>query len=471
MSDRRVFRWATTGARILAATLVSVFAVVAVVTAISLPWPTLMRQPVSVSATPAPAPTVVVCDGALVAVGRDSGNASQISAVADQTVTSGVRAGGTGADETTLNSPTLTGGSGPMAITAPPSGRKRTDVAASGSASVTAADISGFAASACGPPLLESWLVGGSGVTGAADIVVLSNPGAVPATVQLTTYTAKGAQTPPGSQIIVPPGTQQFVPLAGLVLGETAPVIRVSAVGAPVHASLQASITRTLTPGGIDQVGAMTAPTRTQTIAGVTVTAKPGAAGASDASTILRLLAPSATAAATVTVRPVGGSTAVKQPQQVPLKAGQPTEIGLGGLPVGTYDVEVSADEPVVAAVWQTTGFGQGDDFAWYTASPLVSVPSLFATPDGPAPLLTLVNAAAKPAVVSVNSQDGSFRLQVTVPARGSTTVRLAPSAMYDLVPDASGIRAALSLSADGELAGFPVWPADVAAAAIIVYP
>jgi hypothetical protein len=57
------------------------------------------------------------------------------------------------------------------------------------------------------------------------------------------------------------------------------------------------------------------------------------------------------------------------------------------------------------------------------------------------------------------------------VPARGSTNVRLAPSEMYDLVPGAGGIRAALSLAADGELAGFPVWPADVAAAPIVVYP
>ena len=60
MSDRRVFRWATTSARLLAATVASVAAVVAVVTAISVPWPTIASEPVSVWATPAPAATVIV---------------------------------------------------------------------------------------------------------------------------------------------------------------------------------------------------------------------------------------------------------------------------------------------------------------------------------------------------------------------------------------------------------------------------
>ena len=65
MSDRRVFRWATTSARLLIGTAVSIVAVVAVVTAVSVPWPTLVREPLSVPATPAPAESVIACDGAL----------------------------------------------------------------------------------------------------------------------------------------------------------------------------------------------------------------------------------------------------------------------------------------------------------------------------------------------------------------------------------------------------------------------
>ena len=155
---------------------------------------------------------------------------------------------------------------------------------------------------------MESWLVGGSGATGASDIILLSNPGSVPATVQLTTFGAGGEATPDGgADIVVAPGTQRPIPLAGLVLGESAPVIRVSAVGAPIHASLQTSITRTLTPGGVDQVGAVQAPEVSQTITGVTVTGSPSAQGAASAATVLRVLSPSAAATATVTVTCCGG--------------------------------------------------------------------------------------------------------------------------------------------------------------------
>ncbi|WP_426806218.1 DUF5719 family protein, partial [Stenotrophomonas sp. SrG] len=80
-------------------------------------------------------------------------------------------------------------------------------------------------------------------------------------------------------------------------------------------------------------------------------------------------------------VTPIGRDEPALDPEVVPLVGGRPVEIDLGGLPVGSYTVEVEADAPVVSAVWQTTGFEEGDDFAWYTPSPLVAVPSLFAVP------------------------------------------------------------------------------------------
>jgi hypothetical protein len=471
MSDRRVFRWATTSARLLAATIASVAAVIAIVTAISFPWPTIVREPVSVLATPAPAASVIVCDGGLLTLGRDLEDASDIAIATTQSVISGAAEGAPPPLETRLTTAGLAPGDGPLVFTAPPEGRRRVDVAASGSATVVAPDISGFAASACRPPLMESWLVGGSAATGAADIVIVSNPGTVAATVQLTAFGANGPITPPGgADLVVPPATQRLIPLAGLVLGESAPVIRVSAVGAPVHASLQTSITRTLTPGGADQVGPVQAPEPRQTIAGVTVTAAPAAGEESDAPTVLRMLSPGAAATATVTVTSVGGGQP-EPPRVIPLSGGQPTEIELGGLPVGVYTVEVAADQPVVAAVWQTTGFDEGSDFAWYSASPLVSAPSLFATPAGPPPSLTIVNPDDEEAVVSITSADGSFRLEVTVPAGGSTIARLSPRTVYEFDPGRSGIRAGLSLAGDGALAGITVWPADAAAPPILVYP
>ncbi|MDY0909018.1 DUF5719 family protein [Microbacterium sp. CFBP9034] len=472
MSDRRVFRWATTSTRLLAGTVVSAAAVVAVVTAISVPWPTLTKEPVSISAVPAPAASVIACDGPLLSIGRDLTSVESIAVASPQSLTSGVSADAAPPQEQVLQVEGMASGEGPAVFTAPPEARTRVDVAAAGAVTIAADDLAGFAASACRPPMLESWLVGGSAETGAADLVLLSNPGAVPATVQLTTFGAGGPLTPPGgSDLIVSPGTQRVVPLAGLALGEASPVIRVSAVGAPVHASLQTSITRTLTPGGVDQVGAVAEPTPIQTITGITVTRTPGSEGASDAATVLRILAPSADASAVITVTPVGRAEPALEPETVPLTAGQPVEVDLGGLPVGSYTVEVDAGEPVVAAVWQATGFEAGDDFAWYTPSPTVAVPSLFSVPSGPPPALTLVNPGDEPAQVSVTSEDGSYRLELVVPADGSTTARLSSRTVYTLDPGESEIVAGLSLTGDGAIAGIPVWPADAAAPVIVVYP
>ena len=278
MSDRRSFRWATTSTRLLAGTLVAIGFVVAVVTAVSVPWPTLAREPVAIAAAPAPSASVLVCTGGLLALGRELDDVGRVVTAAPQTVISGVEQGDPEPATAPLIPPTADGTAPATTVVAQPADGAHTDVAASGSSTVVADDLRGFAASACRPPLMESWLIGGSATTGAADIVLLANPGAVPATVQLTVFGASGAQVPAGgTDLVVAPATQIVVPLAGLQLGEESPVIRVTATGAPVQAALQASITRTLLPGGVDQVGAIAVPDAVQIVPGVTVTQNPGA--------------------------------------------------------------------------------------------------------------------------------------------------------------------------------------------------
>ncbi len=147
-----------------------------------------------------------------------------------------------------------------------------------------------------------------------------------------------------GTDLVVAPGAQIVVPLAGLLLGEESPVIRVTATGAPVQAALQTSITRTLVPGGVDQVGAIAIAEASQVIPGVVVTQNPGADGASDAATKVRILSPNADTTATITAVPIGASQQAPAPTTVPLTAGLPTEVELGGLAVGQYTIEVSAE-------------------------------------------------------------------------------------------------------------------------------
>ncbi|WP_404431851.1 DUF5719 family protein [Microbacterium lacus] len=472
MSDHQKSRWSSTRTRTLAGALVALTAVAGVVAATATPWPTLTRQPAQVTTTPAPAASVISCVGGLVTQGRDLARPGQLATVASQTVTAGVPIGVPDPNPQVLVAEELGAGEGALAFTAPPFNDARTDVAASGAATVAAEDIAGFTASACRPPLLESWLVGGSAATGAADYVILSNPGTVASTVQLTVYGATGAQNPAGgSDLVVAGGSQRIVPLAGLALGEASPVIHVSAEGAPIQAALQSSLTRTLLTGGVDQFGAERATELIQTIPGVQVTAAPGEEGASNATTVLRMLSPEADASATVTVRTVGSREPALPPTSVPLTAGIPTEVDLGGLPVGLYVVEVDASAPVAASVWQTTGFGEGDDFAWYTAAPLIEVPSLFAVPSGPTPQLTLVNPGDIAATVSITPTGAAAAITVEVPSGASAAVQVRAGEIYTIDAGGSPVRAALAFSDAFGIAGFPLWPADAAASDVTIYP
>lgn len=460
------FRWATS-VRLFGGTVAAVALVAGVVTAAAVTWPAHDREPVSVVATPAPSESVVACPGGLLTIGRDASLAGSVSVVADPATTVGTAAGQPEPTPEVLTVPGLEA-SAPAAFTAPPAGETRTDLAAASSASVTAEDLSGFAAASCAPPLLESWIVGGATTTGSSGLLLLANPGAVPATVQITAYGAGGPQTPPAGQLIVAPGTQRVVPLAGLVRGEQSPVLHLVSTGAPVQAALQTSITRTLLAGGVDQVGAVIAPDTELVFPGVAVSAPPGVEGASDPTAVVRLLAPSTATPATVSVR--SGDREVFT-REVPLEAGLPLELDLGALAVGRYSVHVAADAAVVGAVWTTTGFAEGDDFAWHTPAPRLEGPALVAVAAGPSPALTLAATGDEAVTVTITADAGAGAAQeITVPAGGTARVDVPEGSLYR-IDAAEPIRAAVGYAGAGALAAYPVWPADAAASPLIVHP
>jgi hypothetical protein len=467
MSTR--FRWATS-ARMAAGTAVATALVAGTVTAVAFPWPGHSREPVTVTATPAPAASVASCAGPLLALGREAESAQALTVASEQTVTSGAGSAGVEVSSDPLSVVDVPSAN-PLAITAPPSGGVRTDLAAAGSAPANSPDLRGFAASACTPPLLDSWLVGGSAGTGAADLVLVANPGEVPATVQLTVYGADGAVAAPAGEFVVAPRSQRVVPLAALLIGEELPVVHVAATGAPVQASLQSSLTRTLEPAGVDQVGAIAAPEPLQIIPGVAVTVEPGEPGATEATTVLRLLAPSAATTATVTVEPVDGGTA-GEPQTVPLQPGIPAGLELSGLEIGTYTVRVEAAADVLAAAWHATGLGEGSDFAWYPSAPLLAVDSLVAVAEGPDPVLVLTNDDDADVTVTLTADAGNgIDAEVTVPARGSADVDVDGGEVYRLSGSDGAVRAQVGYVGAGQLAAYPVWGSDAAAEALVVHP
>ena len=465
-------RWIGASTRIPVGVVAAAVFATATVSAVVVPWPLLRATPLSVTTLPEPAATVLACPGPLLALGRDAGNATGLVVAAPVTITAAAE-GGAASSSAALAALDVSGDARPQIFTAAPQGDARTDLAAAGSGTVSDSDLRGFAASACTPPRMESWLVGGAATTGATDLVTLANPGAVAARVDLTVYGVDGATVPgAGRGIVVPPFSQRVVPLAALGLGENSPVVRVSATGAPVQASLQASITRTLIPGGVDQVGVAPEPAPVQIVPAFSVTRPPDTEGASDTITMVRLLSPSADATATVTVTPVGGRAPSLEPATVPLVAGAPLELELGGLAVGAYTARIEASAPIVAAVWSTTGFTLGSDFAWYPAADAVAVQSLIAVAAGPSPMLTIANPGGQGTVVRVVETAGAgVIVDIAIPAHASVAYPVQAGRVYQLVPAGEPVHASVTYTGGGAIGGYVVTPADTAASALVVYP
>jgi hypothetical protein len=130
--------------------------------------------------------------------------------------------------------------------------------------------------------------------------------------------------------------------------------------------------------------------------------------------------------------------------------------------------VDVVASTPVAAAVWQTTGFGAGSDFAWYQASPQIESSAVIAVPSGPGPVLTIANPSAADVTVEL-AEPGSDPVSVAVPAGASVQVPLRASTAYELT--GGPVRASVGYVGAGALGAFPVFPATAGQEPIVVYP
>jgi hypothetical protein len=461
MSRQRAIRIVTNGARVAVGAVVAAACAVGVIAAIHAPWPEVAHQPAQVEVTPSPGAPVLVCNGDLRAIGRDLSDPLAQRSAGSPTLT----AGGVGKEPTAspLSTPALADPGPLRKFTGTVTGRSASLIAASESITAASADLAGLAALPCGESRLESWLVGGSVATGTKDMIIVTNAAAVPSTVTLSVYgESRSTRT-----VIVPSNSQAAWPLSSLAAGNTAPVVQVSATGAPVRAVLQSSFVRTLDPAGIDLQDAVPAAQQHLTLAGVL--SFDGEGDNSDL-TVLRMLAPTGDAQATVSVRATGSSATVEE-FTVPLPAGMPQEVSLRDLVPGSYSVEIAADAPVVAAVRQQEGFGQGSDFAWVTPAPEIEGDVLFAVPAGPEESqLHVVSADEADVTVTLSLPDGEDSREVVVPAGSSAAVPVEPDTVY-LLSAPAPVRAAVTMRGAGALAAWPLAQGTGAEQSITVYP
>lgn len=482
------------GARILTGTIGIAVAVATIAAAAWLPLPTISTSPSSTTVVPVPTDQQRVCAGPVLRLGSDTGEgATTVSSIGTPHIVSAASEGDV--DTSELQSTDSTTGVAPAKFTLPPASSGSSGVpllAGSQTQSVNHGDIAGFAAAECREVHADTWLVGGATTTGRTTLITMSNPGEVIATVDLTIYTEDGEVTAAGTDgIVVPPGGQRILSLAGFAPGAASPVVRVQSRGSQVVAHLQQSIVRTLEPGGVDVVGPAAAPAKLVVIPGLvlsspdTIAEHASTPGYQDLTAALRFLVPGTKPAnAEITITPEGG-TAKPVVVKTTLEAGKVTETPFGDFPAGSYTVTVRTDMPVVAAArasvysaGSTTDQGGAAaevDFAWFASASDIQKAALVAVGSGPSPELHLANLGGQDATISVKQSAlglgsaPSTTQTVTIPARGAVLLPVQSLSGYS-ISGFDQLAISLSYNGDGALASYTVSPTGPASQPIEVY-
>lgn len=445
-------------------------------------FPPRELDPQSTVIAPIPSEQQRVCPGPLMVLAEDSAQAQAASSVGAASVIYGA----VEADGATQLRPQVTeiqavddsnSRQPPLVLTVPVQTGATVPPFVAGSQSQAAATdtLGGLAVAACAEAVSESWIVGGSTDIGSSSLLLLSNPTTVVATVNVTVSGESGLIDAPGATgILVQPGQQRVIALAGLAPNVKSPVLHVQSRGGQVAAALEQSSIRGIEPGGVEIIGTSATPATEQTIAGVRATTAVTAdtvttgEGFNFDTASVRVFVPG-DVAATVQIGVTSADPAIEGTStEVQVEPGIVTEVPLSPLAVGSYSVRLSSDEPIVAAARTATVGASGRDFAWFSASSPLTGDFAVAVAEGPSPTLHLVSGGAKDASLTLTPDSGTA-VTVRVASGASATVPVQGGARY-VVSGGQQLWALVEYSGDGVLSSFAVNPPGPLASSIRVY-
>ena len=314
----------------------------------------------------------------------------------------------------------------------PISGQK---AAVAGLMSYTASDgdLRGLAAAPCQQPVNDAWLLGANTALGRTAVLNISNASGTPATVNLELFGAHGQiQAPDSRGLLVSPGATRSINLAGLAPNEGQLSVHLRSSGGPVAATIQQSVLRGLTAGGVEVITPGAGAADSQVMTGVDVqdpsavkslADKPGFA---DVVPALQITVPGPVDAV-VDVRLFGpnGQRALPGGGAVTAKAGSVTEVPLTGVPAGMYTVSATSDVSFAASSRVTRGLKAEDpvDFAWSPAAVRLGSQHVMAVPQSGTRFLSFGVPTGR-ATVSYTpvTSDGKVHKAQTVDIAGGTT-------------------------------------------------
>lgn len=215
-------------------------------------------------------------------------------------------------------------------------------------------DQRGLSALSCSVAATQTWLVGGGTQAGRRGHLLLANPAATPAAVDVVVHGPGGPiEAPAGTGVVVPPEAQLALRLDALAPDLDTAAVLVRARSGRVIASLHDNWVRGVTPSGVDDVSAAAPAARRQVVPGISV-APPGGQQVPETATApgavaVRVVNPGS-AEVVAGVRLLGEAGPVVLPGAVlTLGPGEVRDLPLSTVPPGVYAAVVEADAPVVA--------------------------------------------------------------------------------------------------------------------------
>lgn len=344
--------------------------------------------------------------------------------------------------------------------------------AAAQSQEVVTASLKGTVASSCVEPANEQWLVGGATIVGSSTTLVLGNPAPVPATVQLALYDEKGAiDSAAITGVLVPANSQRVVSMNGYAPGRNSLVVRVESTGAAVSASLGIGAVTGLQPIAVDTVTRQLAPNTSLIVPGVANLGDdhhgPGDAGKLDEFPVIVRALSTTGEPGTAKVTALLSDGSQEDLGSFELEGHLVADMPVAHWPEGANAAIITSTVPIVGGVLGQAAGAEDHDYAWFSPAPPLPVDTDVAVAAVEGGQLVLANPDADDAEITLSSAVGQDQ-HLTVPAGAAIAVLVSDDAsMRSSVP----IYAAVRLTGDGTLAGYPVLAEPERESELTVYP
>jgi hypothetical protein len=326
------------------------------------------------------------------------------------------------------------------------------------------ADMSGLAATGCQRPSSDIWLVGGDTRTGRESLLILANPTAVDATIELQLLASNGYLNVPGlSAISVPSHRSVIVPINGLAPKLQTFSVHVSARGGSVAAWIQQKTVRGLHAGGFDLIAPASPATTHLNIPGLLIRGTAAVVELNKLSSnyfdvVDTLRVANTSGSDSHILAQITGSNAKTFGTviQATVPANTTADLEISGLSDGDYSIAITSDQPVRAAVRlnrSNVTAKPETDFTWLPAVSAAAGSRYLAVPSQGISKLAIVNPSKTVAHITVRSGGASTVFELKP---GSlTSVKVTAGAL--MINSDAAVAATLVIDVSSSVASVPM--------------